>query len=79
MARILPYMMYLTFLVKILLPVMDLNIFYKTYKTSKNTRNSDLPKNRKIWFSVRKDHEHEDLCVQQLALMLRQHEGQDDG
>ena len=45
MIHILPYMMYLTFLVKILLPVMDLNMAYKTHKTSKYTRNSDFLKN----------------------------------
>ena len=48
MFHILPYMMYLKSLVKILLRVMDLNMSYKTHKTSKYTRNSDLPKNREI-------------------------------
>ena len=42
--------MYLRLLVKILLPVMGLNMLYKTHKTSKNTCNSDFPKNREIWF-----------------------------
>ena len=51
MFHILPYMMYLKSLVKILLRVMDLNMSYKTHKTSKYTRNSDLPKNREIRFS----------------------------
>ena len=37
-------MMFLKLLVKILLQVMDLNIAYKTHKTSKNTRNSDFRK-----------------------------------
>ena len=46
MIHILPHMMYLTSLVKILLPVMDLNMSYKTKIASKNTRNSDFPKNR---------------------------------
>ena len=49
--HILTYMMYFTSLVKILLPVMDLNMAYKTQITFQNTRNSDLPKNRDIWFS----------------------------
>ena len=31
---------------------MDLNIAYKTYKTSKNTRNSYFRKNREIRFSI---------------------------
>ena len=47
MIQILPHIMYLKTLVKILLPVMALNMDYKTHKTSKNTRNSDFPKNRK--------------------------------
>ena len=51
MIQILPYMMYLKTLVKILLPVMDLNISNKTQNTSKNTHNSDFLKNREIWFS----------------------------
>ena len=50
--HILPYMMYLTSLVKILLPVTDLNINYKMSKTSKNTRNSDFRKTREIHFCV---------------------------
>ena len=37
---------------KILLPVMDLNIAYKTPKTSKITRNSGFPKNLENLFSV---------------------------
>ena len=48
MIHISPYMMYLTFVVKILLPVIDLNMANKTHKTSKNTRNSDFPKNLEI-------------------------------
>ena len=44
MIQILPYMIYFTFLVKILLPVMDLNISNKTQNASKNTRNSDFRK-----------------------------------
>ena len=47
---ILPYMIYLRSIVKILLPIMDLNIAYKTHKTSKNTRNSDFRKTREIRF-----------------------------
>ena len=48
MFRILPYMIYLKSLVKILLPVTDLNIAYKTQKTSKYTRNSDFSKKPEI-------------------------------
>ena len=44
MIHILPYIIYLRLLVKILLPVTDLNMVYKTHKTSKNTRNSDFRK-----------------------------------
>ena len=51
MFHILPYIMYLTLLVKMLLPVMDLNIAYKIQKTSKNTCNSDFRKTRENWFS----------------------------
>ena len=51
MIHILPYMMYLRLLVKILLQVMDLNMAFKTQKTSKNTRNSDFRKTHEIWFS----------------------------
>ena len=43
--------MYFISLVKILLPVMDLNMVYKTQITSKNIWNSDFRKNREIWFS----------------------------
>ena len=50
MFHILPYMVYLTSLVKILQLVMDLNMLYKTHKTSKNTRNSDFSKKREIGF-----------------------------
>ena len=46
MFHILPYMMYFKCLVKILLPVMDLNMVYKTKITLKNTRNIDFTKNR---------------------------------
>ena len=46
MFHILPYMMYLKSLVKILLPVMDLNMANKIYKTSKYTGNSDFRKTR---------------------------------
>ena len=51
MTHILPYMIYLKSLVKILLPVIDLHMLYKTHKTSKYTRNSDFRKNREILFS----------------------------
>ena len=51
MFHILPYMVYLMINMKILLPVKDLNMFYKTHKTSKYTRNSDFRKTREIWFS----------------------------
>ena len=51
MSDVLPHMMYLKSLVKILLPVMDLNMTYKNHKTSKYTRNSDFQKTREIWFS----------------------------
>lgn len=44
-------MMYLTSLVKILLPVIDLNIANKIHKTSKNTRNSDFRKTLEILIS----------------------------
>ena len=44
MFHILPYMMYLKSKVKILLPVIDLNMTNKTHKTSKYTRNSDYRK-----------------------------------
>ena len=39
MSHIMPYMVYLKSLLKILLQVMDLNISYKTHKTTINTRN----------------------------------------
>ena len=42
MFHILPYMMSLKLLVKFLLPVMDLNMAYKTQITLKITRNSDF-------------------------------------
>ena len=51
MFRILPYMAYFKSLVKILLPVMDLNMDYKTKIASINTCNSDFRKTREIWFS----------------------------
>ena len=51
MFHILPCMMYLKSLVKILLPIMDLNMVYKTKTALKNTLNSDFRKTREIWFS----------------------------
>ena len=54
MVYILPYIMYLRSLVKILLPVMDLNMAYKTKIALKNTRNSDFRKTREncILFNI---------------------------
>ena len=42
MFHILPYKLSLRILLKILLPVIDLNILYKTFKTIINARNSDF-------------------------------------
>ena len=54
MFTILPYMIYSVLYFKISLPVMDLNMAYKTKVTSKHTRNSDLWKiaisRVQIWF-----------------------------
>ena len=47
-SQMLTSMMCVKLLVKILLQVMDLNMNYKTQKTSQNTRNSDFRKNREI-------------------------------
>ena len=53
-------MMYLRLIVKILLPVMSLNMANKTQKTSMNTRNSDFRKNREnrrqSFFAIERTH-----------------------
>ena len=51
MLHILPHMVYYISFVKILLQVIDLNMVYKTRRTSKYIRNSDFTKNRDIRFS----------------------------